>query len=145
MHGRTEAPRILVQFQAHVDTDSGRIYISRDVIFDENIFPFKRVPPSSSPTLQPRHNVPDLCTLHLGNNRTNLKNDHMYICVPTNSLEAENLVPTSASGLSPQSFASLPRESTSVVPPMIGASNPLPLDDIAQCPVGSRLLVDRLL
>ena len=34
-----------------LDNDSGRVYISRDVIFDENVFPFKRAPPNSSPTL----------------------------------------------------------------------------------------------
>ena len=36
-----------------------------------------------------------------------------------------------------QFSASLPRESTLVVSPMIGASNPPPADDIAQCLVGS--------
>ena len=35
-----------------LDTDSGRVNISRDVIFDENVFPFKRAPPNSSSTLQ---------------------------------------------------------------------------------------------
>ena len=61
----------------------------------------------------------------------------MHIYVPTNSLDAENLVPTSASGLSSQSSTSLTRESASVVPPMIGASNPLPADGIVQYPIGS--------
>lgn len=93
-----------------LDTDSGRVYISRDFIFDVNVFPFKRAPPNSSPTLQPTHNAPNLCTLHLGSSSTNLDNDHMHIYVPTNSLDAENLVSTSASELSLQSSASLSRE-----------------------------------
>ena len=114
-----------------LDTDSGHVYISRDIIFDGNVFLFKRAPPSSSSTLQPTHNAPDLCNLHLGNNSTNLENDHIHIFVPTNSLDAENMVPTSASGLPPQSFELLLRESTSVGPPMIGASDPPPADDIA--------------
>ena len=49
-----------------LDTDSGRVYISTDIIFDENVFPFKRAPPNSSPTLQPMHNAPHLCTLVFG-------------------------------------------------------------------------------
>ena len=61
----------------------------------------------------------------------------MHICVPTNSLDAENLVLTSASGLLPQSSTSLPRESASDVLPMIWASDPPPADDIVQCLVGS--------
>ena len=61
----------------------------------------------------------------------------MHMSVPTNSLDAENLVSTSASELPHQSSASLPRESALVVPPMIGASTPPPAYDIAQCPVES--------
>ena len=113
-----------------LDTNSDRVYISRDVIFDENVFPFKRAHLNSSPTLQPTHNAPDLRTLHLCNNNTNLEHDHMHIFVPTNSLEAENLVPTLALRLRSQSSASLLRESTLVVPPMIVALNPLPADPI---------------
>ena len=120
-----------------LDTNSCCVYISRDVIFDENIFSFKKAPPSSSPTLQPTHNAPDLSTFHLGNSNTNLENDHMHICVPINSLDAVNLVLTSASGLPLQSSTSLPRESASIVLPMIGASDPLQADDIMQCPIGS--------
>ena len=93
-----------------LDTDSGRVYISRDVIFDDNVFPFNRALPSCSPTLQPTHNAPDLCTLHLGNSRTNLENDHMHISMPTNSFDAESLVPTSASGF-PQNH---PRPATRI-------------------------------
>ena len=120
-----------------LDTDSGRVYMSRDVIFDENVFPFKRASPNSSPIMQSTHNAPDLCTLHLGNSSTNLENDHMHMSGPTNSLDAENLVSTSASELPQQSSASLPCESALVVPPMIEASAPPPADDIAQCPVES--------
>ena len=61
----------------------------------------------------------------------------MHMSGPTNSLDAENLVSTSASELPQQSSASLPCESALVVPPMIEASAPLPADDIAQCSVES--------
>ena len=61
----------------------------------------------------------------------------MHISMPTNSLDAENLVPTSASELPPQSSMSLSRESTLVVLSMIRASDPPPADNIAQCLVGS--------
>ncbi|XP_022931693.1 uncharacterized protein LOC111437852 [Cucurbita moschata] len=120
-----------------LDTDSGRVCISRDVIFDENVFPFKRAPTNSSPTLPPTHNALDLCTLHLGSSSTNLDNDHKHISVPTNSLDAKNLVPTSTSKLPQQSSASLLCKSALDVSPMIAASDPLPADDISQCPVGS--------
>jgi len=120
-----------------LDTDSGRVYISRDIIFDENVFPFKRASLNSSPTLQPMHNAPHLCTLRLGNSSTNLENDHMHIFVPTYSLDVENLVPASASELQPQSSMSLPCESTLVVLPMIRVSDPPPADNNEQCLVGS--------
>ena len=61
----------------------------------------------------------------------------MHISMPTNSLDAENQVPTSALGLSLQSSVSLPHESVSVVLSMIGASDPPPADDIVQCPIRS--------
>ena len=61
----------------------------------------------------------------------------MHIFVPTNFLDAENLVLTSALELSLQSSASLLRESELDVSPMIGTSNPPLVDDIAQCPIGS--------
>ena len=90
------------------DIDSGRVYISRDVIFDENVFRFKR----------PHPILPQPC-----NRRT-----MPLICAPCIWVTAiliwkmiiEILVPTSASEFPPQSFASLPRKSASIVPLMIG-------------------------
>ena len=58
----------------------------------------------------------------------------MHISVSTNSLDAENVVPTLALGLPPKSSASLPCESTSIVLQMIGASDPPQGDAIPALP-----------
>ena len=65
----------------------------------------------------------------MDNSSTNFDNDHMHISVPTNSLDAKNLVRTSASKLS------LPRELILDVSLMIGASDPPPVDDTVVAPV----------
>jgi hypothetical protein len=42
-----------------LDHESGRVYISRDVIFDENVFTFSKIPPKSpaSETSSSMHNI----------------------------------------------------------------------------------------
>ena len=64
----------------------------------------------------------------------------MHISMHTNSLDVENLVPTLALGLPLQSFASLLHESTSVILPMIGASDPPPADSIPASFRATRIL-----
>jgi hypothetical protein len=65
-----------------LDIDSGRVYISRDVIFDEGVFPFsKTLTQQSQPNLSsPSH---DLRMLHLGNGGNFIGNDHVS-SVPAN-------------------------------------------------------------
>ena len=58
----------------------------------------------------------------------------MHIYVPTNTSDADNLVPTSIFGLPSQSSALLPHELISVITLMIGTSNCLPADDITTSP-----------
>jgi hypothetical protein len=68
-------------------TNVSDIYVSRDVIFDEGIFPFSKISSSSNQPTQP--NPPhDLRTLHVNNSSINLENDHMFSSVPANNLVA---------------------------------------------------------
>jgi hypothetical protein len=68
-----------------LDTDSGRVYISRDVIFDESNFPFanSRTSPSTTPNI-------DLSVLQLDRSSFNPACVRMHIPVPAHSLHAEN-------------------------------------------------------
>lgn len=104
-----------------LDTDSGRIYISRDVIFDENIFPFAQI--SSIPT---SCNSSDLRQLHLDSGSSFLEGDHMHISWPANSLVAANSVPPAAlvpvastSGFEPTPNAAAPVLSGSPTAPLL--------------------------
>ena len=58
----------------------------------------------------------------------------MHIYVPTNTLDAENVMPTSILGLPPQSSTLLLRKLISIVTLMIGASNRLLADGIPTLP-----------
>jgi hypothetical protein len=73
-----------------LDIDSGRVYISRDVIFDEGVFPFsKQLTQQSQPNLSsPSH---DLRMLHLGSGGNFIGNDHV-LSVPANPLVTERPV-----------------------------------------------------
>lgn len=104
-----------------LDTDSGRIYISRDVIFDENIFPFAQI--SSIPT---SCNSSNLRQLHLDSGSSFLEGDHMHISWPANSLVAANSVPPAApvpvastSGFEPTPNAAAPVLSGSPAAPLL--------------------------
>ena len=108
-----------------LDTDSGRVYISRDVIFDESVFPFTRNPPRPSQTLQPMSTRPDLCTLHLGNSSTNLDCGHMHASVPANFLDADNL----AGQVNSQSLGA--QESAPAQPQIPGQPTASPAPDLA--------------
>jgi hypothetical protein len=106
-----------------LDPDSGRVYISRDVIFDENIFSFAKSPPSSSQsTMQPSPG-PDLCTLHLDSSSIIMNNAPVQIPVPVNLLPADNLEssPTAPGpGLVPSDPAPTEGMSASAAMPIIG-------------------------
>jgi hypothetical protein len=72
-----------------LDLDSGRVYVSRDVIFDENVFPFSRPVHNSSafkPSTSSNENI-----FQMANNGVNLGYDHMYTLLPLASLDAGNL------------------------------------------------------
>ncbi|KAK4424666.1 Retrovirus-related Pol polyprotein from transposon RE1, partial [Sesamum alatum] len=80
MHDRTEASR--------------RVYISRDVIFDEKVFPFTRTPGSSPQTVNIAPVYSGLRIRNLDNNSNNLGFDHLHTPVPANSLDAASSPPT---------------------------------------------------
>jgi hypothetical protein len=79
-----------------LDPDSGRVYISRDVTFDENIFPFSKLTsqPSSPDTSSP---MTELRALQLPASSVNLNCNHMHIVVPANPLTVEDSVPPASS------------------------------------------------
>jgi hypothetical protein len=73
-----------------LDIDSGRVYISRDVIFDEGVFPFsKKLTQQSQPNLSSPSHV--LRMLHLGNGGNFIGNDHV-LSVPANPPVTEHPV-----------------------------------------------------
>jgi hypothetical protein len=73
-----------------LDTDSGRVYISRDVVFDEHVLPFARQPPTISQT-QPQSPINYVShVLPLNISSTNLNCDHMHVSVPANSVDEAN-------------------------------------------------------
>ena len=90
------------------DIDSGRVYISRDFIFDENVFRFKR-PHPVLPQPYNRRTMPLIRAPCI-----------WVTTILIWKMIIEILVTPSASEFSPQSFASLPRKSASIVPLMIG-------------------------
>jgi hypothetical protein len=63
------------------DPDSGRIYISREVIFDENVFPFQRLSMSPNPPLRDKQ---------LDDHSILLSYDPMHVRLPAVSLDADN-------------------------------------------------------
>jgi hypothetical protein len=79
-----------------LDHESGRVYISCDVIFDEHVFLFHRDSPHSD---LPSH--PNLRNMHPDNSSINLGHDHMLVRLHANPLVAENLAPVSCSGSAP--------------------------------------------
>jgi transposase InsO family protein len=83
-----------------LDVDSGRVYISRDVIFDEGVFPFSRSPPHSPSSMPASTPVFHFSAPQLGTNSTNTNYDQMQISLPANPLIAEISAPTiSTSGI----------------------------------------------
>jgi hypothetical protein len=76
-----------------LDPDSGRVYISWDVVFDEHKFPFAQTVPlnPSSDILSP--------STPLSGSSFNLNSEHLHAFVPANSLGVENLREQSSSGL----------------------------------------------
>jgi hypothetical protein len=74
-----------------LDIDSSRIYISRDVIFDEDVFSFART--KSTPSQPQPDESSNLHNLHLENSGFNLNCDHTCIRLPANSLDAEDTLP----------------------------------------------------
>jgi hypothetical protein len=78
-----------------LDQESGRVYVSRDVIFDEHVFPFHRDFQNSDST------AANIRNLHLDNNSVNLSYDHMLAPLLANPLPAEDPVASSL-GFTPQ-------------------------------------------
>jgi hypothetical protein len=72
-----------------LDRESGRVYVSRDVIFDEHVFPFHRDSNQSSSTNS--HS----CDMHLDNNSVILSNDPLRAPLPANPLHVDNTEPLS--------------------------------------------------
>lgn len=66
-----------------LDMDSGRVYISRDVIFDESIFPFSNVAPSHQTS-----------SVNPASGSVNLNINPMYTLLPGNSMVAAVADPT---------------------------------------------------
>jgi hypothetical protein len=62
-----------------LDTKSGRVYISQDVIFDENIFPFSNIPPNS-PSPETSSSMHNIFALQWPSSKVNLTNDHVHFC-----------------------------------------------------------------
>jgi hypothetical protein len=73
-----------------LDIDSGRVYVSRDVIFDENVFPFARLSPQPFPT--PPNSPPVICNFNLADPCINFGFDHMDTRELSNSVHAEDPV-----------------------------------------------------
>jgi hypothetical protein len=68
--------------------DSGHVYISYDVSFDETILPFQKANSQSSTSSSNLH------ALQMGNNITNMDCSCVQIALPTNRMPAENPVVT---------------------------------------------------
>jgi hypothetical protein len=83
-----------------LDRESGRVYVSRDVIFDEHVFPFHRDSNQSSSTNS--HS----CETHLDNNSVILSNDPLRAPLPANPLHAD-MTETLSSGFPPSSTEQL--------------------------------------
>jgi hypothetical protein len=77
-----------------LDVDSGRVYISRDVIFDEGVFPFSRSPPHSPSSMPASTPVFHFSAPQLGTNSTNTNYNQMQISLPANPLTVEVSAPT---------------------------------------------------
>jgi hypothetical protein len=73
-----------------LDHESGRVYVSRDVIFDEHVFPFHRDSNQSSSTNS--HS----CDMHLDNSSVILSNDPLRAPLPANPLHADMTEPLSS-------------------------------------------------
>jgi hypothetical protein len=69
-----------------LDVDSGRVYVSRDVIFDENVFPFARTSLEPSPDIP--NPPPAVRNFHLADHSVNFGFDHMATLVLPNPLHA---------------------------------------------------------
>jgi hypothetical protein len=93
-----------------LDRESGQVYVSRDVIFDEHVFPFHRDFQNSDSTDANIHN------LHLDNSTVNLSYDHMLAPLPAEDPVASSL------GFMPQPQV----RSSSTGVPMIGAPDSSP-------------------
>jgi hypothetical protein len=61
-----------------LDIDSGRVYISRGIIFDETNFPFTKYSPTALHPTPSTSSIPALRTLQLDYSSTNLGRDHMH-------------------------------------------------------------------
>jgi hypothetical protein len=100
-----------------LDRESGRVYVSRDVIFDEHVFSFHRDSQNSGST---HSNFSDM---HVDNSSVILSNDHVHAPLPANPLHAEDPGPSSSESL-PSSTGQPPAESSSNGAPMIGDPAP---------------------
>jgi hypothetical protein len=89
-----------------LDVSTGRVYISRDVVFDENVFPFHGLHPNAGALL--KHQILLLSTNNLSESVSNI-DDHMPTIVPVtaslfdapqeNMNSGENSTPNGASTL----------------------------------------------
>jgi hypothetical protein len=62
-----------------LDVSTGRVYISRDVIFDENVFPFQALHPNAGALL--KREIIHLPT-HISHESASITDDHMTTIVP---------------------------------------------------------------
>jgi hypothetical protein len=108
-----------------LDMDSGCVYISRDVIFDENIFSFQKTTSQS-----PAAHSSNLHALQMGNNSVNMDCSCVQIAVLANPVPAENPAATSQQSTSknPLQQGSAPRHvsspSTWESPPRTAGDSP---------------------
>jgi hypothetical protein len=98
------------------------VYVSRDVIFDEYVFPFHRDSQNSGST----HS--NFSYMHVDNSSVILSNDHVHTPLPANPLHAEDLGPSYSESL-PSFPGQSPTESSSNGAPMIGDPTPAGVTD----------------
>jgi hypothetical protein len=98
-----------------LDQSSSRVYVSRDVVFDEHVFPFYR--DSTNP-------ASSLHSLHLDNSNVNLNFDRMCTPVSSNPLRAAVQVQSPSNSVEP-SAGTLPSESVLPTVPIIAGAGPI--------------------
>jgi hypothetical protein len=124
-----------------LDMDSGRVYISRDVVFDESKFPFATDPLSRSDHPQTNQtSPPDRSSVILNTNNMHLFPANTMAAALSNADDPGRLTPESTSGFTPTFPVDASPSTDTVAPapradPPLGSPSASPLS--AQCTPGS--------